>query len=95
MDFSTIEITSKKESGNKNVRELFLVKTTWIFRPEKLHQKSAWKQCGIFDHLNYIEKSMWKKRRYVEKSTWKQRVFFNQRNYSEKSMWNRRGFFHH
>ena len=40
------------------------------------------KQCGFFDHRNYIEKSMRK-----------QRGFFSHRNYVEKSMWKRRGFF--
>ena len=54
---------------------------TWIFQLEKLHRgnyvektkKSTWKQCGFFDHRNY-----------VEKSTWKQRGFFDQRNVIEK-----------
>ena len=41
MDSSTIKTTSKKVSGNKNVRELFLLETTWIFRPEKFHRKKC------------------------------------------------------
>ena len=60
------------------------VKTTWIFRPEQLHQKSASKELRFFDHRNYIEKS-----------TWKQRGFFDQRNYTNKSAWKQRGFFDH
>ena len=32
------------------------VETTWIFWPSKLHPKSTWKERGLFDHWNYIEK---------------------------------------
>ena len=53
----------------------------------------------FFNHKNYIEKSMWKKRgffkhrNYIEKNTWKQRGFFDHQNYFEKSTWKRHGFF--
>ena len=53
MDFLTIEITSKKVRGNNvdlSVIEITpkkkYVKTTWIFRSVKLHQKSTWKRHG-------------------------------------------------
>ena len=51
----------------------------------------------FFNHKNYIEKSMWKKRgffkhrNYIEKNTWKQRGFFDHQSYIEKCTWKRRG----
>ena len=45
VDFSTIEITSKK-----------YVETTCIFRRKKLHRKCTWKRREFFDQGNYIEK---------------------------------------
>ena len=57
-----------------------------------------WKQCGFFDHLNYIEESTWKQRgifeqrNYINKALWKQRVFFDHRNYIEKVRGNYVGF---
>ena len=63
MDFSTIEITSKKVRGN-NV-DFSTIEIT----SKKVHgnnvdfstiditsKKSTWKQRGFFDHRNYIEK---------------------------------------
>ena len=43
-----------------------------------------WKQCGFFNHRNYIEES-----------TWEQRGFFEQQNYTDKGVWKQRVFFHH
>ena len=33
------------------------METTWIFRSSKLHRKRTWKQRGVFDQRNYIEKA--------------------------------------
>ena len=54
---------------------------TWIFRPEKLHQKNACKTYGFFDL-----------RDYTEKNPWKHCGFFDHRNYIEKSMRIKRGW---
>ena len=57
-----------------------------------------WKQRGILNHRNYIEKSTWKQREFfdhwnhTEKATWKQRGLFDHQNYIEKSTWKQRGF---
>ena len=80
MDFSTIEITSKKVHGNN--LDFSIIEITWIFRPSKLH--------GFFDQRNYSEKSTWKQhvffdqRNYVEKGTWKRGALLDQKNYIEK-----------
>ena len=62
MDFSAIEITSKKVREIKWIlrrsklhRKKFVEKT-WIFRPAKLRKKSTWKRHGFFNEQNYIEK---------------------------------------
>ena len=64
----------------------------------EITSKKKWKECGFFDHRNYIKKNKWEQcgffdqRNYFEKSTWKQRGFFDQRNYIEKVRGNDVGF---
>ena len=58
MDISTIEIISKKVSGNHR---------NYI-------KKSTWKQRRFFDHRNYIEKSMWKQRGFFDRQNYIEKV---------------------
>ena len=63
VDFPAIEITSKKVRGN-NVdflsSKITLIKVrgnnVYFSTIEIYIEKSTWKQCGFFDHRNYIEK---------------------------------------
>ena len=50
----------KKINGNKNVRELFLVETTWIFWPSKFHRKMYVETTWIFRSAKLYWKRRWK-----------------------------------
>ena len=77
----------------------FMVKATWIFRPEKLHRKKYVETSRFFNYRNYMERSTSKQRaffdqrNYTDNSTWKKCGVFGHQNYIEKSTWKQRGSF--
>ena len=51
IEFLPIEISSTKVSANN----------ADISKSKITSEKNTWKQCGFFDHRNYVKKSTWKR----------------------------------